>query len=109
MPLLSGRASVRRLGMNFLANLSVKRKGSVLIALALLTLAAVWYGRNAARSLVAGGFEDPGSESFRADALLEEHFGMGTPDLVVAYSHDTQKVRDPAFAALLTPALAKVR
>jgi uncharacterized membrane protein YdfJ with MMPL/SSD domain len=95
--------------MGFLAKLSTEHRRSVLITLALLTLGALLYGRNAARSLVAGGFDDPNSESSRADALLEERFGLGTPDVVVAYSHPSLKVQDPKFAALLTPALEALR
>ncbi|HEX6242941.1 MAG TPA: MMPL family transporter [Polyangiales bacterium] len=95
--------------MGFLANLSTQHRRPVLIVLALLTLGAVLYGRNAARSLVAGGFDDPGSESSRADSMLEEQFGLGTPDVVVAYSHDTLTVRDPAFVARLEPALEVLR
>jgi RND superfamily putative drug exporter len=95
--------------MGFLANLSIRHRGAVLITLTLLSLAAALYGRNAARSLVAGGFDDPSSESSRADALLEAHFGMGTPDLVVAYSKTPLKVHDAAFAARLEPVLAAVR
>jgi RND superfamily putative drug exporter len=95
--------------MNFLAALTFRRRGTILILLGLFTLLAVLYGRGVARSLVAGGFVDPRSESSRADALLEERFQLGTPDLVVSYAHETLTVDDPAFVHSLTGTLDALR
>jgi RND superfamily putative drug exporter len=95
--------------MQFLAALAYRRRGTILIALSLLTLVAALYGRGTARQLVAGGFVDPGSESSRADALLEERFRLGTPDLLVSYQHETLKVEDAGFAQNLQQTLTRLR
>ncbi|MDB4975908.1 MAG: drug exporter of the superfamily-like protein [Myxococcaceae bacterium] len=85
-----------------------QRIGLLVLFLALFAFAA-FYGRGTAADLVGGGFEDPSSESSRADVKLDERFGLGTPDVVVAYSHDTLKVSDPAFEQLLAPGLSALR
>jgi RND superfamily putative drug exporter len=95
--------------MQFLAGLAYRRKGTILIVLTALTVLAVLYGRGTARSLVAGGFVDPNSESSRADVLLEERFRLGTPDLLVSYEHDRLKVEDPAFREHLEGMLQRLR
>ena len=95
--------------MGFLADLAFRRRGTILVVLALLTLLAVLYGRGTARNLVAGGFLSPNSESSHADALLEQRFRLGTPDVVVSYAHDTLKVEDPAFARSLSTTLEALR
>jgi RND superfamily putative drug exporter len=95
--------------MDFLASLAFHRRGTILIVLGLFTLLAVLYGRGTAHTLVAGGFVDPSSESSHADALLEEHFRLGTPDIVVSYGHDTLTVDDPAFMQSLSTTLESLR
>ena len=91
------------------AAFAYRRRHSLLVVFALLFGVALFYGRGTASELVGGGFDDPGSESARADALLDERFGLGTPHVVVAYSHATLRVTDPSFEQLLAPALARFR
>ncbi|MDB4991613.1 MAG: drug exporter of the superfamily-like protein [Myxococcaceae bacterium] len=91
------------------AAFAYRRRTGLLVLFVALFVAAGLYGRGTAADLVGGGFEDPSSESARADQKLDERFGLGTPDVVVAYSHDTLKVSDRAFEQLLSPALAKLR
>ena len=91
------------------ANFAYRQRRALLVVFFLLFLGAGLYGRGTAKELVGGGFEDPGSESSRADRKLDDRFGLGTPDLVVAYSHATLAVADPEFERLLAPALARMR
>jgi RND superfamily putative drug exporter len=95
--------------MGSLARFAFRRRWPLLALFVVLTLGAALYGRKAAASLVAGGFHDPTSESSHADAALEERFHQGAPDVVVAYSHTALRVQDAGFAALLEPALARLR
>jgi trehalose monomycolate/heme transporter len=95
--------------MRSLARFVFRHRRGVLLSFVALTVAAALYGRKTAAELVAGGFHDPTSESSHADLLLEERFQMGTPDVVVAYSHPALRVHDREFAAILQPALARMR
>lgn len=59
------------------------------VALAILfMIAAGAFGLPAVRSLSAGGFADPESESARATALLAEKFGQGGLDMALLVSAD---------------------
>ncbi|MBY4011329.1 MMPL family transporter [Rhodococcus fascians] len=49
-------------------------------------------------SLVGANFSVPGTESSRADALVEQHFSsFGSEQLVVTFTSDRVRVADPAF------------
>ena len=91
------------------AAFAYRRRVSLLVLFFALFVGAGLYGRGTAAELVGGGFEDPGSESARADHKLDERFGLGTPDVVVSYSHATLRASDPAFEQLLAPTLARIR
>src|SRR4051794_26298071 len=95
--------------MGMLANLAFHHRRLVLALFVLLSAAAAFYGRKTAHSLIAGGFDDPTSESSRADGELEDRFRLGTPDVVISYSHDALKVQDAGYAALLKPGLERIR
>lgn len=73
-----------------------------------LFVVAAAYGAGASEHLTVGGFEDPSSESSRAERRLEEVFGAGQPEVVVAYSHPERTYREPEFRAALEPVLTKV-
>jgi len=88
------------------AAFAYRRRRSLLVLFAILTIGAGIYGRGTAAELVGGGFDDPGSESARADDRLDQRFGLGTPDVVVAYSHASARVSEPSFEQLLAPALS---
>ncbi len=91
------------------ASFAHRRRRPLLVVFFAVIVAAGLYGRGAAGDLVGGGFDDPRSESARADARLDEVFSRGTPDVVVAYSHPTLTVRDEGFRKLLGPALEEIR
>ena len=66
-----------------LGSFTVRRRRTVLaLSLVGLILAAV-LGGGVFDRLLSGGFEDPNSESTRADALLELEFGVGSADIVM--------------------------
>ncbi len=89
-----------------LAHFVYTRRRLVLSAAgAFLAVAMVW-GTGVFGSLVSGGFEDPTSESAKAATAAEQAFGRDASDVVVVYSSDTMLVRDPAFQAAVTGALA---
>jgi uncharacterized membrane protein YdfJ with MMPL/SSD domain len=79
-----------------------------MVAFVLLFAAAGIFARGTATRLAGGGFDDPSSESARANDELRSRFGLGTPDVVVAYSHKQYKVEDLEFARLLGPGLQRI-
>lgn len=91
------------------AAFAYRRRRPLLVVFVILTVAAALYGRGVAAELVAGGFDDPASESARAEKQLDERFGLGTPDIVIAYSHPQWKVREPAFEQRLAPVISRLR
>lgn len=65
----------------------------------LFMVVAVVLGTGAFGVLKTGGFEDPGSESARAAALLDEHFNGGDPNVVLVMTADGRDVVDADLAA----------
>ena len=74
----------------------------------LLTLSAL-YAASVAQRLPAGGFDVPGSDSFRVSAVSQERLGVGKPDLVLLYRRsDGGDMKTPQAAALVSDALDPV-
>ncbi|MGH3417092.1 MAG: MMPL family transporter, partial [Actinocrinis sp.] len=78
-----------------------RRRAVLLAALAVVVLGVVW-GASLFSRLVAGGFEDPGSESARADTAISAQLGNQNPDVVLLYTNPAATVDDPAFRAAVT-------
>ena len=59
------------------------RRPKLLLAIALLIMiGAGVFGAPVSKSLSAGGYDDPKSQSFAARAILRDHFDRGTMDIV---------------------------
>ena len=86
----------------------VARRRWVVLAIGLLTtVAAAGWGLGVFGALSDGGFEDPESESARADAAIVSAFGRADADLLVVYtSENGTPVDDPAFEQAVTETLA---
>ncbi|HEX5142647.1 MAG TPA: MMPL family transporter, partial [Mycobacterium sp.] len=65
-----------------IARLAIAAPRRLLAVAVLVTIAAAVFGVPVAKSLAAGGFQDPTSESARANHALVETFGQGDMDLV---------------------------
>jgi uncharacterized membrane protein YdfJ with MMPL/SSD domain len=74
-------------------------------AFTFLVLGAVW-GTTVFGRLVGGGFDTPGSESFRAAQRAEEIFGRQATDIAVVYTSTERTVDDPAFGEAVQRTLA---
>src|SRR5215510_14041707 len=81
-----------------LAKLAVRWPKLVLMVTVLLVGGALLYGLDVLSGLKQGGQIDPGSESAKGAAVLDEKFGAGHPNVVFLVSSD-QSVDDPAVAA----------
>src|SRR5919204_559235 len=66
-----------------LGRLTVRRRRRVLVAGAAFFVLAGVLGGGVASHLVSGGFDDPHSESSRAERAIERHFGKQRPDLIL--------------------------
>ncbi|MDR1999046.1 MAG: MMPL family transporter [Frankiaceae bacterium] len=95
-----------------LADWLVRRARAVLVVSAILIAAGGAYGFTVFGKLSAGGFDDPTSQSSRAAALLQDRFGVNSPDLMlVVTATGGRTVDDPQVAAAgiaLTSRLAAV-
>src|SRR5688500_2863444 len=65
------------------ANVAVRRSRGVLVAALLFVVLAGAFGGGVAENLTSGGFEDPATESSRADEALAERFDTGVPNMVL--------------------------
>ncbi len=81
------------------ARLATHRSRTVLVAALLFVVVAGALGGGVAENLVAGGFDDPGTESSRAEEALAERFDTGVPNLVLLVSAADGDVDSPATAA----------
>jgi len=87
----------------------VRFRWTVLAAgLLLLVVGAVW-GTGVFGTLSGGGFDDPASESSRAQERITAELGDQGADLLVLYSSDTATVDDPAFRKPVTATLDQLR
>lgn len=91
---LEGTLMLTRLGL-----FTVRRRRWVLSATLVFFLAAAALGTGAFGVLKTEGFDDPSSESARAESLLEDHFGGGEPNVVLVLSAQGQDVGDPAVTS----------
>ncbi len=70
----------------------------VLVASALFVVFASVWGSGVFDRVSDGGFEDPGSESMRADALLEEELGHDDADVIAVYRSSELEFDNQLFA-----------
>jgi RND superfamily putative drug exporter len=83
-----------------LAGSVIRHRKVVLVGAVLLFAVSGAFGGGVADQLSSGGFNDPDSESFKADDALLDTFGSGTPNLVLLVTADDGgSVDDPAVAA----------
>ena len=85
-----------------LAHLAVRRRRAILVLAVVIFGLAGSIGGDVAQNLSSGGFNDPSSESYEADEILQDRFGTGVPNIVLLVtaadepSDDAIAVDDPA-------------
>lgn len=77
-------------------------------AVALVAVGAAW-GTGVFASLSGGGFDDPDSQSSRAQARISRELGQPEPDVLVLYSKPDATVDDPAFREPVSAVLTALR
>ena len=78
---------------------TIRRRKLVLIGAALVFVLSGAYGGPVSEHLSSGGFDDPASESFKADEVLERTFGSSTPNLILLVTAKGGDVDAPTVAA----------
>jgi RND superfamily putative drug exporter len=81
------------------ARLSTNHARAVVIAAVVMFALAGAFGGGVADHLTSGGFDDPSSESERADDALAERFDTGVPNLLLLVTARNGDVDGPAVAA----------
>ncbi|HWZ17564.1 MAG TPA: MMPL family transporter [Ktedonobacteraceae bacterium] len=82
----------------------------LVLFLALLIVAgAAVFGTGLFGSLKSGGFNDPASESSRAEALLDTKLGGATADIVILMSNNSLKATDTTFMDAATKMLETLK
>ena len=94
--------------LGVLSRLAVQHPRRVVAAVALLAVVAAVFGGSVADRLAPYGADDPASESYRAEQLLERSGANGTTD-VVALVRPRRNVRTPAGRAEVLRVAADLR
>jgi RND superfamily putative drug exporter len=92
-----------------LAHLTVRRRVLVLVLAVVGFALAGAIGGGVAEHLSSGGFDDPSSESSRAEDALEDTFGTGAPNILLLVTADEgTDVDSPALAASAEAVVAEL-
>ncbi|MCD0448074.1 MMPL family transporter [Actinocorallia sp. API 0066] len=84
-----------------------RRKPILWLSLAAVVFFGVWGTGVFGALTTAGGFDTPGSESYKAAEILDEEFGRGEPDVIVLYRGAADDVATEAAVTLSLDALPK--
>lgn len=81
-----------------LGRFTYRARIAVLALTAVLAAAAAVWGSGVFGAVSDGGFEDPGSESARAAAVIEEELGHDGTDVIAVFRSPELKYDNPTFA-----------
>jgi putative drug exporter of the RND superfamily len=84
------------------AKLAIARPRRIVAAALLILFGAAMFGLPVVKSLPAGGFRDPTSESSHASQILSDKFGHGDLQLVISVKSDADASRAAAGTGLVT-------
>ncbi len=91
-----------------LGRFTVRRRRGILIGTVIGVVVAAAFGGSVIQRLSNGGFTDPGSESERAEGVLDRAFHAGNPNLVLLVTARVGTVDDPAVSTAGTALTRKV-
>ena len=83
----------------WIGRFSVRRRKGILVATACFVVLSGALGAGVFDKLQRGGFDDPHSESSRAEATIEDTFGQGDPNLVLLVTAHDGNVDSPESSA----------
>ena len=82
-----------------LGALVIRRRKIVLVGAVIIFAVSGAYGGSVSKHLSAGGFDDPSSQSFKADQSLARTFGTGAPNLILLVTAPGGNVDAPNVVA----------
>jgi|SRR5579859_98916 len=82
-----------------------RARWAVLFGGVAMVVAMAIFGTGVFSALKDGGFQDPNSDSTRAQTLLDQQLGGATTDVVILMQSDRLSATDPAFANTATQML----
>jgi RND superfamily putative drug exporter len=91
---------------------AIRRRKAVLLTAVLVFAVSGAFGGSVSKHLSSGGFDDPASESFKADQVVDRVFGSSTPNLILLVTAKGGSVDAPdvvAAADALTDELSHER
>ena len=94
-----------------IARLAIRAPRSIVAIAALVMVACGIFGIPVAKSLSAGGFQDPTSQSAQATQLLVDKFGQGDMELVISVTDDNAAAgaQSPAARAVATDIVTQLQ
>ncbi|WP_006242999.1 MMPL family transporter [Mycolicibacterium tusciae] len=94
-----------------IAGLAIRAPRRIVAIAALVMVACGIFGIPVAKSLSAGGFQDPTSESAQATQLLVDKFGQGDMELVISLTDDSAAAgaQSPAARAVATDIVTQLQ
>lgn len=94
-----------------IARLAIRTPRTIVAIAALVMVACGIFGIPVAKSLSAGGFQDPTSESAQATQLLVDKFGQGDMELVISVTDDSAATgaQSPAARAVATDIVTQLQ
>ncbi len=88
-----------------IGSLAVRLRLAALAAALAVIVLGLAYGSGVTGDLVAGGFDDPASDSVEVQERLLEDLGLGEADVVAVFGDEATSVDDPAFATAVRSTL----
>jgi RND superfamily putative drug exporter len=82
-----------------IGSFAIRRRKIVLIAAVVVFAVSGAFGGSVSEHLSAGGFDDPASESYKADQVVDRVFGSSTPNLLLLVTAKGGDVDAPEVAA----------
>ncbi len=91
-----------------IGSLAVRLRLVVIAAALAVVVLGLGYGSGVTGDLVAGGFDDPASDSVEVQERLLEDLGLGEADVVAVFGGEVTSVDDPVFATAVRSSLDDV-
>ena len=88
-----------------IGSLAVRLRLAILAAALAVVVLGLGYGTGVTGDLVAGGFDDPASDSVEVQERLLEELGLGEADVVAVFGDETTSVDEPTFTTAVRSTL----